>query len=65
MKELIRILKVASEKHGALTPLTIGHLLNIVSMAESIKTHEEEVSAIREKQRHEQILEEINPLGQD
>lgn len=65
MKELIRILKVAAKKHGAETPLTIGHLLNICKIAESAKSHEEEAAAIREQQQHNQILEEINPLGQD
>lgn len=64
MKELIRILECAAAKHGHLTPLTIGHLLNICKIAQSVKSHEEEVAAIREQQQHNEILEDISWGGQ-
>lgn len=61
MNDLIKILKISANKHGAKTPLTIGHLLNICIRAQRQK----EGRAGRELQEHMEILEEINPLGQD
>lgn len=64
MKELIKILQVAVKKHGGTSPLTIGHLLNIVKMAEGIRIHEKEIAGIKEEKQHNQILEDISWGGQ-
>lgn len=64
MNELIRILEAAKHKHGGEHPLTIGHLLNICKMAKDLKTHEQEVAAIKENKQHWQIMEEVSPFGQ-
>jgi hypothetical protein len=65
MKELIRILELAANRHGPKHQLTIGHLLNIVKLAERTKTQSAENQAILEDDQHRQLFDEINPLGQD
>lgn len=65
MKELIRILEVSVKKHGETTPITLGYLLNLTRMAEDIRQYEQEVAAIKEQNEHLDILETINPFGQD
>lgn len=64
MNELIRILEAAKQKHGGDHPLTIGHLLNICKMAKDLRTHEQEVAAIREEKQHNRIMREISWGGQ-
>lgn len=65
MKELIEILETAQSKHGGTSPLTIGHLLNICKLAE--KLYEKEIAKSQEIEikSHLEIIEDINPLGQD
>ena len=65
MKELIQILEVAASKYGSLEPLTIGHLLNICKMAERMKDKNLERQADLEDKQHWEIMNEINPFGQD
>ncbi len=65
MNQLIKILETAKQKHGSLTPLTIGHLINICKMDQNLKTHEEEAKFIKEQKQHNEIMNWINPLGQD
>lgn len=65
MKQLIKILESAVKKHGAETPLTIGHLLNICKMAENLKQKTKEKQAILEEKQHNQILADISWGGQD
>lgn len=65
MKELIRILEIAANIHGPKRQLTIGHLLNIARMAECNRLQRQEIVAIKEQNEHLEILEQINPLGQD
>jgi len=65
MNKLIKILETAKQKHGGETPLTIGHLLNICKMAQNLKTHEEEAEFIKGQKQHNEIMNWINPLGQD
>jgi hypothetical protein len=60
MKELIKILESAAAKHGHLTPLTIGHLLNICKMAENLKQKTKDKQAILEEKRHNQILADLS-----
>jgi hypothetical protein len=45
---IIAILEKSASKHGADTPLTIGHLLNILKMAD------------REREKHTAILDELD-----
>ena len=59
-RTLIKILEVSVKKHGEKTPVTLGHLLNIVKMVDRA----EEGEALAEIEQHKAIMEEINPIGQ-
>lgn len=61
METLIHALEVSVQNNGAKTPVTLGHLLNIVKLAHK---NEQRRLAKQEKQHYE-LLKQINPLGQD
>lgn len=41
LNRLIEILKVSKKKHGGKTPLTLGYLYNILSLAQDLEEKEE------------------------
>lgn len=51
MKELIAILEQSVKKNGANKPLTVGHLLNIVKLANKTKA--------KKQKKQESFLEEV------
>jgi len=59
MKTLIEILETSVKKHGANCPLTIGHLLNIVKLAD--KVEETRVIQLYDKESldHSKLIEEL------
>ncbi len=61
MKQLIQILETAQSKHGGTYPVTLNHLLNIFKLAEKI-IEKEQAEGVK---LHKQVVEDINPLGQD
>lgn len=60
MHNLITVLTISVDKHGADTPLTLGHLLNLCKMVEKIERKQDE----QEIYEHHKLLNESNPLGQ-
>ncbi len=65
MKELIQILEIAANRHGPKHQLTIGHLLNIVKLAEKTKKKNKHRQSLLEEEQHQEIISQINYLGQD
>lgn len=65
MKTLIRILTESVRRHGADTPLTLGHLLNIVKMWHRV-TRRQAIRAERREERNHQeaLLAAFNDHGQ-
>ena len=65
MQDQLRILTCiiaqSVKKHGKTKTLTLGHLLNICKLASK---WEAKLDARSEKE-HQQLMEDINPLGQD
>jgi len=53
--QLVRVLTISVEKNGADKPLTIGHLLNIIKLADKFEFLESEA----EEEMHDKILSEI------
>lgn len=60
LKILVYVLGVAVQKHGGKTPVTLGHLLNIIKMCIRFYTKAEQI----EQKQHNKLMSEINPLGQ-
>jgi len=60
-KNLIAVLELSVRRNGPDTPLTLGHLLNIIKMVDRVEVGQIE----REIDQHHQILQEIDPLWQD
>lgn len=61
MRALIHALEVSVQNNGAKTPVTLGHLLNIVKLAHK---NEQRLFAKQEKD-HLKLVRQINPFGQD
>ena len=61
VKDLIHILEISAKRHGPKKPLTIGHLLNICKMTQKIKIR----NAEKEDKEHRDLINKINPFGQD
>lgn len=61
LRILICVLRVSVKKHGATSPLTLGHLLNICELAKRYEGKIEE----KEEAEHQELLESISTLGQD
>ncbi len=58
---LIQILKASVARNGEDKPLTVGHLLNILLMAQKVR-HKQ---ADDEDKQHHSLMNQINPFGQD
>ena len=58
---LIKILETSVKRHGEKTPVTLGHLLNIVKMVDRAGMKMSE----HEEAEHQQLLHDIDPLKQD
>jgi len=58
MKSLIKILEQSVKIHGANTPLSIGHLLNIAKMCEQMEGDSQDTTTIEQ-----QYFEETTKYG--
>lgn len=65
MSILIEVLEESVRRHGAKTPVTLGHLLNIVKLAGRIRAKRKKAAAEYEEKLHREFLEEIQgtPCG--
>lgn len=61
MKYLIAVLESSINRSGAATPLTLGHLLNLLKLAEKLRCKVEQ----HNEAEHLALPNEINPHGQD
>lgn len=52
MEILINVLELSVSKHGAETPLTLGHLLNIMKMAQRFEADKEELDHLNEQEAY-------------
>lgn len=65
MEELIQILEIAANRHGPKHQLTIGHLLNILKLAEKTKEKNKHRQSLLEEEQHQKLLNQISYGGQD
>lgn len=62
---LIRILETSVAKNGAVHPLTVGHLLNIIKMVEKLENKQAKEQADFDQHIEDEWFDDMHRYGSD